>query len=105
MIPVSSSMRLMGARHFFGARAARTKDVFGGDDPESSGLLRERVAADPGPRKAHFVSRCCVPGRRSSRRGRGARRWKNPGLAARGTAGFGYDPAFQPDDTRVPSAR
>src|SRR5204862_184146 len=60
-------------------------------------LLQERGATAPGKRKAHFVSALCVAGpdghlEQVEARADGTLVWP-----PRGTAGFGYDPAFLPD--------
>jgi len=60
-------------------------------------LLQERDATDPAQRKAHFVSALCVAWpdghvEEVEERVDGQMVWP-----PRGTAGFGYDPAFLPD--------
>ncbi|MEW6766684.1 MAG: RdgB/HAM1 family non-canonical purine NTP pyrophosphatase [Pseudomonadota bacterium] len=88
---------LDGAPGIFSARwAGETKD-FNGAMARIERLLQERGAKEPSQRKAHFVSALCVA-------------WPDGHLEAveervdgtlvwppRGTAGFGYDPAFLPD--------
>lgn len=61
-------------------------------------LLQERGAIAPAQRKAHFVSALCVAWpdghlEEVEERVNGAMVWP-----PRGDAGFGYDPAFLPDD-------
>ncbi|MEH2511477.1 XTP/dITP diphosphohydrolase [Nitrobacteraceae bacterium AZCC 1564] len=60
-------------------------------------LLQERGAKEPAQRKAHFVSALCVAWpdghvEEVEARVNGSMVWP-----PRGTAGFGYDPAFLPD--------
>src|SRR6202040_357714 len=60
-------------------------------------LLRERGAAQPSQRRAHFVSALCVAWpdghlEEVEARADGTLVWP-----PRGTAGFGYDPMFMPD--------
>src|SRR6202023_922510 len=88
---------LDGAPGIFSARwAGPTKD-FGVAMSRIERLLQERGAKEPAQRKAHFVSALCVA-------------WPDDHLEEveahadgtlvwppRGTAGFGYDPAFLPD--------
>ena len=97
MIPASWSMRSM-ARPEFTRRAgpARAKD-FTAAMTRIERLLQERGATKPDQRKAHFVSALCVAWpddhlEEVEARADGTLVWP-----PRGTAGFGYDPAFLPD--------
>jgi XTP/dITP diphosphohydrolase len=60
-------------------------------------LLQERGATTPGRRKAHFVSALCVAWPDGHREEVEARTDGTLVWPPRGTAGFGYDPAFLPD--------
>jgi XTP/dITP diphosphohydrolase len=60
-------------------------------------LLRERGATTPDRRKAHFVSALCVAWPDGHREEVEARTDGTLVWPPRGTAGFGYDPAFLPD--------
>ena len=76
--------------------AGPTKD-FAGAMARIDALLRERGATAPAQRKAHFVSALCVAWpdghlEEVEARADGTLVWP-----PRGNAGFGYDPAFQPD--------
>ena len=88
---------LDGAPGIFSARwAGETKD-FNGAMARIERLLQERGATTPDKRKAHFVSALCVAWpdghlEEVEARADGTLVWP-----PRGTAGFGYDPAFQPD--------
>jgi XTP/dITP diphosphohydrolase len=88
---------LDGAPGVFSARwAGPTKD-FGAAMARIERLLQERGATATAQRKAHFVSALCVAwpdGHLEEVEARvdGILVWP-----PRGTAGFGYDPAFQPD--------
>ena len=85
------------ARDLFGALGRRIQGFHGGDDADrtpAAGTRRHRAG-----RSARRISsrRCASPGRtiiskRSRRRVDGTLVWP-----PRGTAGFGYDPAFLPD--------
>ena len=88
---------LDGAPGIFSARwAGATKD-FAGAMTRIERLLQERGATAPPQRRAHFVSALCVAWpdhhlEEVEARADGTLVWP-----PRGTAGFGYDPAFQPD--------
>src|SRR3984885_5568354 len=88
---------LDGAPGIFSARwAGATKD-FAGAMTRIERLLQERGATTPPQRKAHFVSALCVAWpddhlEEVEARADGTLVWP-----PRGTAGFGYDPAFLPD--------
>jgi XTP/dITP diphosphohydrolase len=60
-------------------------------------LLQERGATEPHQRKAHFVSALCVTWPDGHREDVEARVDGTLVWPPRGTAGFGYDPAFLPD--------
>ena len=60
-------------------------------------LLRERGATKPEQRKAHFVSALCVAWPDNHLEEVEARADGTLVWPPRGTAGFGYDPAFLPD--------
>jgi XTP/dITP diphosphohydrolase len=79
------------------ARWAGANKDFAGAMARIERLLQERGATAPGQRTARFVSALCVTwpdGHREEVEARveGALVWP-----PRGTAGFGYDPAFLPD--------
>ena len=88
---------LDGAPGIFSARwAGPTKD-FNAAMAQIERLLRERGAMQPSQRKAHFVSALCVAWpdhhlEEVEARVDGTLVWP-----PRGSAGFGYDPAFLPD--------
>jgi XTP/dITP diphosphohydrolase len=88
---------LDGAPGIFSARwAGPTKD-FHAAMAQIERLLRERGAATPERRRAHFVSALCVAWpddhvEEVEARVDGTLVWP-----PRGTAGFGYDPMFMPD--------
>jgi XTP/dITP diphosphohydrolase len=88
---------LDGAPGIFSARwAGETKD-FTAAMTRIERLLQERGAVAPEQRKAHFVSALCVAWpddhlEEVEARADGILVWP-----PRGSAGFGYDPAFQPD--------
>jgi XTP/dITP diphosphohydrolase len=88
---------LDGAPGLFSARwAGPTKD-FNAAMARIERLLQERGATAPGQRKAHFVSALCVAWpddhvEQVEARVDGTLVWP-----PRGSAGFGYDPMFQPD--------
>jgi XTP/dITP diphosphohydrolase len=88
---------LNGAPGIFSARwAGETKD-FGAAMTRIERLLQERGATEPARRKAHFVSALCVAWpdghiEEVEARADGTLVWP-----PRGSAGFGYDPMFQPD--------
>src|ERR1700732_2504878 len=84
--PGITSARWAGANKDFGAAMARIER-----------LLQERGATAPPQRKAHFVSALCVAWpddhlEEVQARADGTLVWP-----PRGTAGFGYDPAFLPE--------
>jgi XTP/dITP diphosphohydrolase len=88
---------LDGAPGIFSARwAGPTKD-FAAAMAQIERLLQERGAKTPEQRRAHFVSALCVAWpdghlEEVEARVEGTLVWP-----PRGTAGFGYDPAFLPD--------
>jgi len=88
---------LDGAPGIYSARwAGPTKD-FSGAMTRIERLLQERGATTPEQRRAHFVSALCVAWpddhlEEVEARADGVLVWP-----PRGSAGFGYDPAFQPD--------
>jgi XTP/dITP diphosphohydrolase len=87
---------LDGAPGIFSARWAGPNKDFLAAMTRTERLLRERDATSPDQRKAHFVSALCVAwpdGHLEEVEGRtdGTLVWP-----PRGTAGFGYDPMFQP---------
>jgi XTP/dITP diphosphohydrolase len=88
---------LDGAPGIYSARwAGETKD-FSAAMARIERLLQERGATNPETRKAHFVSALCVAWpddhlEEVEARADGTLVWP-----PRGTAGFGYDPAFLPD--------
>lgn len=88
---------LGGQPGIYSARwAGETKD-FAGAMARIERLLQERGATTPDKRKAHFVSALCVAWpdghlEEVEARADGTLVWP-----PRGTAGFGYDPAFLPD--------
>ncbi|MFT4277216.1 MAG: RdgB/HAM1 family non-canonical purine NTP pyrophosphatase [Rhodopseudomonas sp.] len=88
---------LGGAPRIYSARwAGETKD-FAGAMARIERLLQERGARAPEQRKAHFVSALCVAWpdghvEEVEARADGTLVWP-----PRGTAGFGYDPAFLPE--------
>ena len=88
---------LDGAPGIFSARWAGTDKDFAAAMTRIERLLRERGAAQPSQRKAHFVSALCVAWpdghlEEVEARADGTLVWP-----PRGTAGFGYDPMFMPD--------
>jgi XTP/dITP diphosphohydrolase len=89
---------LDGAPGLFSARwAGPTKD-FNAAMSRIERLLQERGASTPDRRKAHFVSALCVAWpddhvEEVEARADGTLVWP-----PRGTAGFGYDPMFMPDN-------
>src|SRR6187455_243276 len=88
---------LDGAPGIYSARwAGETKDFMAAMS-RIERLLQERGATTPDQRKAHFVSALCVAWpdghlEEVEARADGTLVWP-----PRGSAGFGYDPAFQPD--------
>ena len=88
---------LDGAPGIFSARWAGPDKDFTAAMTRIKRLLRERGAAQPSQRRAHFVSALCVAwpdGRLEEVEARadGTLVWP-----PRGSAGFGYDPMFMPD--------
>jgi len=88
---------LDGAPGIFSARWAGPDKDFTAAMTRIERLLRERGAAQPSQRKAHFVSALCVAWpdghlEEVEARADGTLVWP-----PRGTAGFGYDPMFMPD--------
>ena len=88
---------LDGAPGIFSARCAGPTKDFGAAMARVERLLQERGATVPAQRKAHFVSALCVAWpdghlEEVEARADGILVWP-----PRGSAGFGYDPAFQPD--------
>src|SRR2546429_539039 len=88
---------LDGAPGIYSARWAGEGRDFGGAMSGIERLLQERGATTPDKRKAHFVSALCVAWpdghlEQVEARADGTLVWP-----PRGTAGFGYDPAFLPD--------
>jgi XTP/dITP diphosphohydrolase len=88
---------LDGAPGIFSARWAGAGKDFTGAMTRIERLLQERGATTPPQRRAHFVSALCVAWpdhhlEEVEARADGTLVWP-----PRGTAGFGYDPAFQPD--------
>jgi len=76
--------------------AGDTKD-FAGAMARIERLLQERGAITPAQRAAHFVSALCVAWPDGHREEVEARVDGQLVWPPRGTAGFGYDPAFLPD--------
>src|SRR6202030_2399083 len=88
---------LGGAPGIFSARWAGENKDFNAAMTRIERLLQERGATEPAQRKAHFVSALCVAWpddhlEEVEARVEGTLVWP-----PRGTAGFGYDPAFLPD--------
>jgi XTP/dITP diphosphohydrolase len=88
---------LGGAPGIYSARWAGPNKDFNEAMARIERLLREHGAAAPGQRSAHFVSALCVAWpddhlEEVEARADGTLVWP-----PRGTAGFGYDPMFQPD--------
>jgi XTP/dITP diphosphohydrolase len=88
---------LDGAPGIFSARWAGAAKDFDAAMTRIERLLQERGATTPPQRKAHFVSALCVAWpddhlEEVEARADGTLVWP-----PRGTAGFGYDPAFLPD--------
>jgi XTP/dITP diphosphohydrolase len=88
---------LDGAPGIYSARwAGETKD-FSAAMTRIERLLQERGATTAEKRKAHFVSALCVAWPDGHLEEVEARVHGTLVWPPRGTAGFGYDPAFQPD--------
>ena len=88
---------LDGAPGIYSARWAGPNKDFNEAMARIERLLRERGATAPNQRSAHFVSALCVAWpddhlEEVEARADGTLVWP-----PRGTAGFGYDPMFQPD--------
>ena len=88
---------LDGAPGIYSARWAGANKDFAAAMAQIERLLQERGATQPAQRKAHFVSALCVAWpdghvEEVEARADGTLVWP-----PRGTAGFGYDPAFLPD--------
>ncbi|MCD0423514.1 RdgB/HAM1 family non-canonical purine NTP pyrophosphatase [Rubrivivax sp. JA1024] len=88
---------LDGAPGIYSARWAGDSKDFAGAMARIERLLQERGARAPEQRKAHFVSALCVAWpdghvEEVEARADGTLVWP-----PRGSAGFGYDPAFLPD--------
>src|SRR6202045_5324610 len=88
---------LDGAPGIFSARWAGPDKDFTAAMTRIERLLRERGAAQPSQRRAHFVSALCVAWpdghlEEVEARADGMLVWP-----PRGTAGFGYDPMFMPE--------
>jgi len=88
---------LDGAPGIYSARWAGESKDFNAAMARIERLLQERGATTPDKRKAHFVSALCVAWpddhlEEVEARADGTLIWP-----PRGTAGFGYDPAFLPD--------
>jgi XTP/dITP diphosphohydrolase len=88
---------LDGAPGIYSARWAGANKDFTAAMSRIERLLQERGATQPSQRKAHFVSALCVAWpdghvEEVEARANGTLVWP-----PRGTAGFGYDPAFLPD--------
>jgi XTP/dITP diphosphohydrolase len=88
---------LNGAPGIYSARWAGPNKDFNEAMARIERLLRERGATAPDKRAAHFVSALCVAWpddhlEEVEARADGTLVWP-----PRGTAGFGYDPMFQPD--------
>lgn len=89
---------LDGAPGIYSARwAGETKD-FSAAMARIERLLQERGATNPEARKAHFVSALCIAWPDDHLEEVEARVDGTLVWPPRGTAGFGYDPAFLPDD-------
>lgn len=88
---------LAGQPGIYSARwAGPTKD-FNGAMARIERLMQERGAKEPAQRKAHFVSALCVAWPDDHCEEVEARVDGRMVWPPRGTAGFGYDPAFLPD--------
>jgi XTP/dITP diphosphohydrolase len=88
---------LDGAPGIYSARwAGPTKD-FNAAMAQIERLIRERGAATPDKRTAHFVSALCVAWPDDHLEEVEARVDGTLVWPPRGTAGFGYDPMFKPD--------
>jgi XTP/dITP diphosphohydrolase len=88
---------LDGAPGLLSARWAGPNKDFAGAMARIERLLQERGATTPERRRAHFVSALCVAWPDDHREEVEARVDGTLVWPPRGTAGFGYDPAFLPD--------
>jgi XTP/dITP diphosphohydrolase len=88
---------LDGAPGIYSARWAGKPADFSAAMAQIERLLQERGATSPDKRKAHFVSALCVAWPDDHLEEVEARADGNLVWPPRGTAGFGYDPAFLPD--------
>jgi XTP/dITP diphosphohydrolase len=88
---------LGGAPGIFSARWAGKPADFNAAMAQVERLLQERGAKQPAQRKAHFVSALCVAWPDDHLEEVEARVDGTLVWPPRGTAGFGYDPAFLPD--------
>ena len=88
---------LDGAPGLLSARWAGPAKDFAAAMARIERLLQERGATTSERRKAHFVSALCVAWPDDHREEVEARVEGTLVWPPRGTAGFGYDPAFQPD--------
>jgi XTP/dITP diphosphohydrolase len=88
---------LDGAPGIYSARWAGPRKDFAAAMAQIERLLRERGATTPDKRGAHFVSALCVAWPDGHREEVEARVDGTLVWPPRGTAGFGYDPMFQPD--------
>lgn len=88
---------LDGQPGIYSARWAGEDKNFLGAMSQIERLLQERGAKEPAQRKAHFVSALCVAWPDGHREDMEARVDGTLVWPPRGTAGFGYDPAFLPD--------
>ena len=88
---------LDGAPGIYSARWAGEGKDFAVAMARVERLLQERGATTPDKRKAHFVSALCVAWPDEHLEEVEARAYGTLVWPPRGTAGFGYDPAFLPD--------
>jgi XTP/dITP diphosphohydrolase len=88
---------LDGAPGIYSARWAGPNKDFNEAMARIERLLRERGATAPDARAAHFVSALCVAWPDDHREEVEARADGTLVWPPRGSAGFGYDPMFQPD--------
>jgi XTP/dITP diphosphohydrolase len=88
---------LDGAPGIYSARWAGPNKDFNEAMARIERLLRERGATAPNQRSAHFVSALCVAWPDDHLEDVEARADGTLVWPPRGTAGFGYDPMFQPD--------
>jgi XTP/dITP diphosphohydrolase len=88
---------LNGAPGIYSARWAGPAKDFTAAMTRIERLLQERSATDPEKRTAHFVSALCVAWPDGHREEVEARADGTLVWPPRGSAGFGYDPAFMPN--------